>query len=134
MKFTVGRYILIQLSIARDFVPTSTVLDKNSLRFLPWDVLDDLHVNDAVELFYRWTETAISEHIPTVTMKTRYPPWFHADVKRALREKERAHFLKKHSPNDMHAEQFSASRTRFKNIVLSKYRRYEGRLISSWPP
>ena len=80
--------------------------------------------NDAVELFYRWTETAISEHIPTVTMKTRYPPWFDADVKRALREKERAHFLKKHSPNDMRAEQFSASRTRFKNIVLYKYRRY----------
>ncbi|XP_043217970.1 uncharacterized protein LOC122379656 [Amphibalanus amphitrite] len=97
---------------------------RHALRLLPWNMLDDLAVDDAVELFYEWTDAAISDHIPVVTLKARYPPWFDADVKRALRQKEIAHRHKKQSPTDERIKRFATCRTQFKSLVLSKYRRY----------
>ena len=71
---------------------------RNSLRLLPWNVLDGLDVDDAVGIFYQWVEAAIADFIPTVILRSKVPPWFDGDVKRALREKESAHRQKKKSP------------------------------------
>ena len=64
-----------------DFPPLKQT---QSLRLVPWHVLDDMEVDAAVDLFYQWTEAAVADHIPRVTLKSKYPPWFDGAVKRAL--------------------------------------------------
>ena len=97
---------------------------KQSLRLLPWHVLDDMEVDAAVDLFYQWTEAAVADHIPRVTLKSKYPPWFDGAVKRALREKEIAHRRKKLSPTSENIADFALKRSAFKSTVLAKYRGY----------
>ena len=46
-------YVRVTRSTAFNYRRADFDALKNSLRLLPWDVLDDLDVNDAVELFYR---------------------------------------------------------------------------------
>ena len=38
-----------------------------SLSLIHWGILDDLPVNDAVDILYSLLESAISDHVPTVT-------------------------------------------------------------------
>ena len=97
---------------------------KRSLRLLPWHVLDGMEVDAAVELFFQWTEAAVADHIPRVTFKSKFPPWFDGAVKRALREKEIAHRRKKLSLTPENIAEFSLKRSVFKSTVLAKYRRY----------
>ena len=63
---------------------------RSSLRHCDWSMLGDLHVNDAVDAFYSTLQASIQDHIPTLTLKRRYPPWFDSDVRKALAEKESA--------------------------------------------
>ena len=97
---------------------------KRSLRLLPWHVLDDMEVDAAVELFYQWTGAAVADHIPRVTFKAKYPPWFDGDVRRVLREKEIAHRRKKRAPTPENTADFAMKRSVFKSVVLNKYRRH----------
>ena len=39
--------------------------------------MDD--ADDAVELFYQWVKTAVADFMPTVTLKSSFPPLFDAD-------------------------------------------------------
>lgn len=105
---------------------------KECLRLLPWNVLDDLDVDDALELFYQWVDAAIADFIPTVTLKSKFPPWFDGDVKQALREKESAHRQMKRSPTAENCAAFSDRRSRFKSIVSSKYRQYILHLVDDF--
>ena len=66
-----------------------------ALRYLPWNLLSDLDVDSATELFYDLINAAIVDHVPTVTRRCKFPPWFDAAVRHALRAKEAAHRLKK---------------------------------------
>ena len=86
---------------------------RQSLHLLPLHILDGLEVDAAVDLFYQWTEAAVADHIPRVTFKCKYPPWFDSDVKRALREKELAHRRKKLSPTSENNADFSLKRSVF---------------------
>ena len=60
---------------------------RNTLRPLPWNILDTMSVDGAVDQFYTWVNAAIADHIPTVTLKAKCLPWFDGEVKTALREK-----------------------------------------------
>ena len=60
--------------------------------------MDAMDVDTTVDIFYQWTEVAVAEHIPRVTLKSKYPPWFDSSVRRALRGKELAHRRRKLSP------------------------------------
>ena len=97
---------------------------RESLRLLPWDVLDSMDVDDAVDLFYQWTEAAVADHIPRVSLRSKYPPWFDGDVKRALHDKEVAHRRKKLSPTSENTADFRLKRSVFKTTVFTKYREY----------
>ena len=74
----------------------------------------------------------MADFIPTVTLKSKFPPWFDADVKRALREKESAHREKKKSPTDENISVFSERQRRFKSIVSSKCREYILHLVDDF--
>lgn len=76
-------------------------------------------MDDAVELFYKRVEGAIPEFIPTVTLKSKFCPWFGGYVKRALREKEFAHRQKKRSPTAENTAIFSERRASYKSVVSS---------------
>ena len=61
-----------------------------SLELLPWNILDDLHVDVAVDTFYDLLHAVISDCIPVVHIRRNYPPWFDRDLRTLLREKETA--------------------------------------------
>ena len=63
---------------------------RNVLRLCPWNALDDLPVDDAVDMFYDFVHAAISDHIPVVHLSRKFPPWFDRTVRKALKDKERA--------------------------------------------
>ena len=48
---------------------------RRCLSLLPWTLLEGLDVNEATDT-YSMLEAAVADHIPTVTLSRRFPPWF----------------------------------------------------------
>ena len=63
---------------------------RRSLAAIPWGLLDGVGVDEAVNNFYTLLESAIADHVPTVVLRRRIPPWFDGAVRTALRLKEAA--------------------------------------------
>ena len=63
---------------------------RRSLSVIPWGLIDDVGVDEAVDRFYALLESAIADHVPTVILRRRLPPWFDGAVRTALRLKEAA--------------------------------------------
>ena len=95
-----------------------------ALRLLPWNVLDSLDLNAATELFYDWADAAIRNFIPTVELRSRYPPWFTYTVRQALCAKEAAYRRKRSYPSQDNERLFSDARRRFKVAANTEYRSY----------
>ena len=95
---------------------------RTALSYLPWCLLNDLDVDSAAELFYDLLNAAISDYVPVVSRSRRLPPWFDRDVQCALREKNRAHRLKKTQPSPEHDHAFSRARSEFKSAADTKYK------------
>ena len=70
---------------------------RRCLELIPWSNFADMEVDAAIDMFYDFLDAAISDHVPKVVMRRGYPPWFDAEVRRALREKEAAFRRKKPS-------------------------------------
>ena len=51
------------------------------------DILDDMHVDAAVDTFYDFLNAAVSDCVPVVEIKRNYPSWFDRDLRTLLREK-----------------------------------------------
>ena len=51
-----------------------------AVRAVPWTVLDCMDVDSAVELFYDFIFAAVSDHIPMIELRSRFPPWFNRAV------------------------------------------------------
>ena len=49
---------------------------RTALGLCPWAALNGMDVNDGVDLFYDLVEAAVSDHVPTVSLSRKYPPWF----------------------------------------------------------
>ena len=81
---------LVNRSKAFNYKRADFVGLRRSLQLLPWSVLDSMQVDEAVDLFYSFVEAAISEHVPIVTIKRKFPPWFDRELRNALRAKETA--------------------------------------------
>ena len=64
---------------------------RTTLRLVPWTMLDELPVDEATDRFYDILDAAIHDHIPVVQLRRKQPPWFDAELRRALRDKESAH-------------------------------------------
>ena len=56
----------------------------------PWALLDGMDVNEAVDLFYDVLDSTIRDHIPTVVIRRKFPPWFDRELRALLKAKETA--------------------------------------------
>ena len=97
---------------------------RTSLHVIPWCILDDMPVDDAVDLFYCLLESAIADFIPVVHVKRKFPPWFDRNLRAALLDKERAHKQMKRVGNVQSVAEFGEKRRFFKNLSSSKYKEY----------
>lgn len=103
-----------------------------ALRSIHWSVLRDMDVDSALGLFYDLVKAAIADHVPIVTRRGRFPPWFDAEVRHALRAKETAHRNNTTSPSPENYAVFSRARSFFKSVANSKYRAYLNSLVSDF--
>ena len=94
---------------------------RRNLSLAPWGMLDGIGVNEAVERFYDLLNAAIADHIPTVTLRRRLPPWFDRDVRAALRQKETAYRRLRRSPGPDSRADFAEKRRLFKSISSHRY-------------
>ena len=46
-----------------------------ALRMVPWSLLNGLSVDEATEKFYDLLTSVVRDHIPSVTLSRRHPPW-----------------------------------------------------------
>ena len=97
---------------------------RRSLALIPWSVLDDVSVDEAVDMFYDLLDSAIADHIPTVVLRRRVPPWFDRAVRAALRLKEAAFRRLKRNPGHASETDFADRRREFKHIANAKYSEY----------
>ena len=102
--------------------------DFNGLRtafgLIPWHILDGLHVDDAVSLFYDLVFSATADFIPIIELRKQFPPWFDRSVRASLRVKEEAHKRKKANPTVENVARHRIARSDFKSIAASRYRDY----------
>ena len=109
---------------------------RRSLQLIPWEAILDADVNEAVDMFYGVLEGAIRDHIPTVTIRRKCPPWFDAEVRRALKEKESAFKRMKRNRNSDTVECFEEKRRVFKKLSSRKYSEHLRGMIGDfkWNP
>ena len=67
------------------------------------------------------TVTLRNVTVPTVTLRRKCPPWFDAEVRRALKEKETAFKRMKRNPIPDAVHSFEAKRREFKKLSSRKY-------------
>ena len=77
-------------------------------------------------------EAAIADYVPTVTLNRRFPPWFSATARHALRAKETAFRRLRRNPTPESREDFSCKRRDFKNISARCYSDYLCSLVDSF--
>lgn len=102
------------------------------LSLLPWTLLDGLEVNDAVELFYNMLEAAVADHVPRVTLRRRFPPWFSAAARMALRAKETAFRRLRRNPTPESRADFTEKRKSFKDECSRSYSTYLSSLVNDF--
>ena len=105
---------------------------RRSLSLVPWSILDNLPIDEAVDVLYEYLEAAIRDHVPTVELRRRFPPWFDAPVRQALREKEAAFNRTKRNRTQDTIRDFEEKRKHFKALSSSKYRDYIKGLIGDF--
>ena len=105
---------------------------RRCLSLLPWTLLDDSEVDEAVDIFYSMLEAAVADHVPTVTITRRYPPWFDAAARQALRSKETAFRRLRRNPTPETREDFSQKRKIFKDAGAKSYSDYLCSLVDSF--
>ena len=97
---------------------------RQALRALPWNVIEDLDVNEAVSVFYDFVFAAINDYVPMVELRRRYPPWYDRTVRDLLRDKELAQKRKKANPTQDNIEAHSRARADFKRLADQSFRSY----------
>ena len=88
--------------------------------------MDNLPMDEAVDVFYGLLDAAIRDHVPTVTLRRRFPRWFDASVRQALRENETAFNRRKRNRTHDSVREFEEKRKQFKVLSCSKYHDYTG--------
>ena len=94
------------------------------MRSMLWTVLENMHVDSAVDLFYDFVFAAVSDNIPMLERRQKLPPWFSRTVRDLLREKDRAHQRKKAEPSAANIEEHARARADFKREATASYRDY----------
>ena len=103
---------------------------RRALQYAPWNLLDGVPVDEALETFYDLLTSAIRDHIPVVTLSRRRPPWFDRELRSALSEKEAAHRSMKRHRSDESQQAFNEKRRYFKQLTSAKFAKYLKGLVS----
>ena len=93
---------------------------RRSLSALPWSLLDNVGVDEAVDIFCDLLESAIADHVPPVTLRRRLPPWFDSVVRTALRLKEAACRRLRRNPSPAAQAGFADERRDFRTICSAR--------------
>ena len=133
---TIRLPVVKPLLVTRSTVFNYKQADFNGLRaalsLAPWCMLDGLDVNNAVDVFYTILEAAICDHVPRVTLRRSFPPWFDAASREALKRKETAFRRLRRNPSDEARRDFSEKRSVFKNLCIRRYAMYLRDLVDSF--
>ena len=98
---------------------------RRALRAIPWDMLDEEGVDEAVSMFYTLVDAADRDHVPLVEPKKRFPPWYRPEIRRALKLKQAAFECLKRHPTDQDCKaDFVQKRTDFKMLSSQGYSEY----------
>ena len=97
---------------------------RRALSLIPWDILKCIDVDNAVSLFYDIVFAAVTDHVPMIELRQKYPPWFDRAARDLLREKEAAHKRKKRRPSDDNVAAHARIRADLKLHTDVKYREY----------
>ena len=97
---------------------------RRALRAVKWDVLEQVDVDCAVDLFYSFTFNIVNDYVPMVNLRQKFPPWFDSSVRQLLRIKERAHTLKKANPSPENVALHARARSEFKMQADKSYQNY----------
>ena len=97
---------------------------RRSLSLIPWGLLDGIGVDEAVDTFYGLLNSAIADHVPTVVLRRRVPPWFDSAVRAALRLKEAAYRRMRRNPAPETRTEFANKRRDFKTLSSDRYFQY----------
>ena len=54
---------------------------RRALRAVKWDVLEQVNVDCAVDLFYSFTFNIVNDYVPMVNLRQKFPPWFDSSVR-----------------------------------------------------
>ena len=87
-------------------------------------MLDGISVDEAVDKFYALLHSAIADHVPTVVLRRRTPPWFDSAVRAALRLKEAAYRRMRRNPAPEARNEFANKRREFKTLSNDRYYQY----------
>ena len=97
---------------------------RQAIHSVPWSVLENMDVNSAVELFYDIVFAAVTDNVPMIEIRQKFPPWFDRTVRDLLREKEQAHKRKKADPSVANVEEHARARSAFKRATCASYSEY----------
>ena len=123
-KSVVCRQLYVNRATALNYKRADFEGMRRSLQLIPWDSMLNVDVNEAVDTFYDVLGGAIRDYIPTVTLRRNCPPWFDAEVKRALKEKETAFKRMKRNHSSEAVNDFENKRRDFKSLSGRKYFEY----------
>ena len=85
-----------------------------------------------MDTFYTLLESAIADHVPTVILRRRLPPWFDGAVRSALRLKEAAFRRLRGNPTPATQAEFANRRRDFKSVSGSMYFKYLRKLTDDF--
>ena len=108
------------------------VLDVNLLN-VDWDAwFYELDVDECVRVFYLFLDDLFNMYVPTrhVNSSQRFPTWFSAELREAIREKSRVHYMFKSTGNFQHYLDFSKLRSECLAASRREYREYVSRIES----
>ncbi|MCV6612461.1 MAG: reverse transcriptase family protein, partial [Amphritea sp.] len=97
---------------------------RRALNLIPWNILNTLDVDSAVDMFYDLVFAAVSDYVPLIELRQKFPPWFDCSVRKLLQEKEKAHKRKKSNPTSENIAAHAQARSDFKRQSDLKYREY----------
>ena len=96
---------------------------RTALEPLPWNALDGMHLDAAVDTFYD-LNAAMNDCIPVVEIRINYPSWFDRDLHAWLSDKDTAFKRMKRNRCVETEEAFRDRRRKFRNAANQKYSAY----------
>lgn len=116
-----------------DYVNCDYNIIRSSLANVNWDlVFKDLHINEAVNIFYYNVFKTINSNCNKITyFASKHPIWFSSFLKNLIYRKKIAHMLYKQNPSQSNYNIFSNLRAQCKSRSKLDYNNYTLKIQSS---